>query len=327
MLDLSVVILTFNEAKHIVRAIESLSGLGAKIYVVDSYSTDETVELARDAGATVVQHAFVSQAQQFEWGLDNLPIDTGWVMRLDADELLTPELTREIEERLAVLPPDVTGVTLKRRHVFLGRWIRHGGRYPVTLLRIWRNGTARIEQRWMDEHMVLLTGRAVPFEHDFIDHNLNDITFFTKKHNDYATRETLEVLLSRYGLATPDKALAGARGSVQASRKRIIKEGLYNRLPMLTGPLGYFLFRYVVQAGFLDGREGLIYHVLQGFWYRFLVAAKTYEFEQGMQAADRPEDRLRHLEKVSGYRLRPQYPDQSKPAALALPADRPARTA
>ena len=191
---------------------------------MDSFSTDNTAKIASAAGARVVQREFVNQALQFQWALDVLPIETDWVMRLDADEVLTHELAEEIRLQLMKVPADVSGVNLRRRHIFLGRWIKHGGRYPLTLLRIWRKGAARIEQRWMDEHMVLLHGRAVTFEHDFSDHNLNDLTFFTDKHNRYATREAVEVLRMRYGLSGATQCLTSESTSRQATAKRWVKE-------------------------------------------------------------------------------------------------------
>ena len=212
-----IVVLTQNEERHIPRLLRTARGLDGRIFIVDSDSTDRTAEIAGAAGALVVSHKFVNYALQFQWALDNLPIASEWVMRLDADETLTPELVEEIRRRLPALPPDVTGVNLKRRHIFLGRWIKHGGRYPLTLLRIWRKGAARIERRWMDEHMVLLHGRAVTFEHDFCDHNLNDLTFFTDKHNKYATREAIDVLMDG---AISAAAMKRSRAAARPERRR-----------------------------------------------------------------------------------------------------------
>lgn len=301
--SLTVVVLTRNEELHIRRLMRCLAPLAAQVFIVDSFSTDRTVETARELGAFVVQHAFVNYAKQFQWALDNLPIETDWVMRLDADEVLTDELVAEIARRLPEIPTEVTGCNLNRRHIFLGRWIRHGGRYPLTLLRIWRNGAAYIEQRWMDEHMVLLHGRTVTFAHDLSDHNLNDLTFFTDKHNKYATREAIDVLNRKYFLFGTDNKLTAEASSFQASVKRWIKEKIYNHLPFWLGPLGYFLFRYILQFGILDGREGLIYHFLQGFWYRFLVGAKVEEFDRSLRHLSDRESRLMELARLTGYSL------------------------
>ena len=299
---LSIIILTFNEAIHIGRALASVERLNAKVFVVDSFSTDATADIARDGGAEVIEHIFTHQAQQFQWALDHLPLTTEWVMRLDADEELTQELVAELIERLPRLPQEVTGVNLKRRHVFLGRWIRYGGRYPVTLMRLWRKGTARVEQRWMDEHIVLLQGRSITFEHDFADINLNDVSHFTDKHNKYATREAIDVLQKKYHLT--DDASMGSLPA-QAARKRMIKEKIYNQLPLWMGPLLYLMFRYVIQRGFLDGTEGLIYHVLQGFWYRFLVNTKVFEFDKVLALGRDRDGRLEALERLTGQSLRP----------------------
>lgn len=301
MNGLSVVVLCKNEEPHIERLLRDTNDVGCRAFIVDSNSTDRTGEIARAAGALVVSHNFVNYALQFQWALDNLPIESEWVMRLDADEVLTPELVEEIRRRLPGLPPDVTGVNLKRRHIFLGRWIKHGGRYPLTLLRIWRKGAARIERRWMDEHMVLLHGRAVTFEHDFCDHNLNDLTFFVDKHNKYATREAIDVLMKRYRLVGAEESLTRRSTSGEAAAKRRLKQRLYNHMPLWAGPLGYFLFRYFIQRGFLDGREGLVYHVLQGFWYRFLVAAKVDEFDRVVRPLPDRGSRLDALARLTGY--------------------------
>ena len=299
---ISVVTLTLNEERHIERAVRSVASLATKTFIVDSFSTDRTIELAREAGAHVVQHKFVNYAQQFQWALDNLPIETKWVMRLDADEVLTPELVEEIARQTANAPPDVTGINLNRRHIFLDRWIKHGGRYPLTLLRIWRKGAAKIEQRWMDEHMVLLHGRAITFEHDFSDHNLKDLTFFTDKHNKYATREAIDVLRQRYRLGGASDMPAMLSASRQAAAKRWIKERVYNHLPFWFGPFGYFFYRYFFQVGFLDGREGVIYHFLQAFWYRFLVAAKVAEYDRSLKSLPDRQTKVETLARLTGYR-------------------------
>lgn len=301
---LSVIILTYNEELHIARALQSVSRIASKVFVVDSFSTDGTVDIAQSYGALVVQHEFVNQAAQFQWALDTLPIETQWVMRLDADEELSPELTLEIDRRLPELNLDVTGVNLNRRHIFLDRWIRHGGRYPLTLLRIWRMGCARIEQRWMDEHPVLLRGSAVTFTCDFSDYNLNDLTFFTEKHNKYAMREAVDRLHKEFKLSCEEDAVIKGDSNPQARFKRLIKDKLYNYLPFGVGPTCYFLWRYVGQCGFLDGREGLIYHVLQGFWYRFLVEAKVLELRRAISHLRESSAIKEELKRLTGLAIR-----------------------
>lgn len=297
------IILTHNEERHIGRAIASVASLGGQVVVVDSFSSDRTVEIAAGLGAVVLQNPFHNQAQQFQWALDHAPIEGDWILRLDADEVIEPDLAARIAAELPGLPAEVTGVNLKRKHVFMGRFIRHGGRWPLVLLRLFRRGQGRIEQRWMDEHIVVNGGRTVTFEGGFADVNLYDLTFFTDKHNKYATREAVDVLNRRYGLFATDEALNAKSASLQASVKRGVKEKLYNRLPFWAGPLGYFLYRYVVQLGFLDGREGLIYHFLQGFWYRFLVGAKVVEFDRELAPLPDAATRRARLAALTGLKL------------------------
>lgn len=300
---LAVVILTYNEERHIARAIASAVPIAHEIFVIDSYSGDTTVALARSLGATVLQNRFVNQAKQFQWAMDNAPISAEWILRLDADEVIESDLADEIRVKLPALPADVVGINLKRKHIFMGRWIRHGGRYPLTMLRLFRQGHGRIEDRWMDEHIVVRGGRTATFEGGFADHNLNDLTFLIDKHNKYATREAVEVLNGRYGLFPRDDVLSAEGSSRQSATRRFVKERIYNRLPLWAGPLGYFLLRYIVQLGFLDGRPGLIYHVLQGFWYRFLVGAKVYELDEALAPFSGPAEKKAELMRRTGLDL------------------------
>lgn len=304
MLDLSVIILTFNEEIHIERCLRSVQCIAKKVFIVDSYSTDRTVEIAESLGAKVWQHEFINYAKQFQWALDTLLLETGWVMRLDADEYPDSKLVEELQQRLPSLPEKITGINLKRRHIFMGRWIKHGTRYPLILLRIWRTGKGRIEQRWMDEHIVVEAGKTITFAYDFSDHNLHNINWWTEKHNKYATREAIDILNRRYGLFYFDDVAPGMPDFSQAGFKRMIKERIYNALPIFSGPLLYFLYRYFIRLGFLDGKEGVAYHFLQGFWYRFLVEAKVMELDLELKKLADSKARLVKLERLTGYSLK-----------------------
>jgi glycosyltransferase involved in cell wall biosynthesis len=301
--DLAVVLLTFNEALHLPRALASVSGFAREIFVIDSYSTDNTVEIALAAGAQVLQHPFQNQARQFQWALDNAPMTSAWVMRLDADEIIEADLAEEIITRLPQLPTEVTGINLNRKTIYQGKHIRYGGRYPMILLRIWRRGMARMEDRWMDEHIYLTEGSIVDFRGGFADHNLNDLTYFTEKHNQYASREALEVVNQRLHLFERPESLTQERTSRQARIKRLLKESIFNRVPFELAAFGYFLIRYVLLLGFLDGRIGLEYHTLQCFWYRFLVGAKVRELEAALKLAHTPEEKRATVERLTRRRL------------------------
>ncbi|TDB64496.1 glycosyltransferase family 2 protein [Arundinibacter roseus] len=276
MVDISIIILTHNESKHIGRCIGSLKTLTNKIFIVDSFSTDNTVEIATGLGAVVVQNPWVSYAFQFNFGIEHCPFKTTWLMRMDADEYLTPELVAELTDKLPQTGSDIAGFYIKRRVMFMNKWIKNGGYYPIWLLRIWRQGLGTCEELWMDEHIKLpKEAQTIQLSHDLVDHNLNNLTWWTQKHNLYATREVIDLLNIKYNFEEKITVTPSLWGT-QEQRKRFLKVK-YAGLPLFTRPFLYFLFRYFIKLGFLDGTKGLIWHFLQGFWYRFLVDAKIYE--------------------------------------------------
>ncbi len=280
-MTLTVVILTKNEERHIERALACVALIADRCVVVDSGSTDQTVEIATSKGASVLTHKFITQAQQFDWALDQLPNDTEWVLRLDADEFLTEALVAEIREGLAALPAETQGVFVSRRMHFLGRSIEWGGVFPVRVLRLFRHGRGHCENRWMDEH-IIVEGQTAEFSGEIIDDNLNSLTWWTEKHNSYASREVVDILNQEYGFM-PQETVASLSGGQQAGVKRWIKENVYARLPSGFRALAYFFYRYFVRLGFLDGKEGTAFHVLQGFWYRYLVDMKLHEVRSYMK--------------------------------------------
>jgi glycosyltransferase involved in cell wall biosynthesis len=284
-MSLTVVILTLNEARHITRALASVEAIADRAVVVDSGSTDATVSLAEAAGAEVLVHPFVNQAQQFNWALEQLGEGTDWVLRLDADEVVTPELAVEVRSRLDGLSEGVRGVSLGRRIIFLGRPIRWGGLFPAQVVRLFRHGYARCEDRWMDEHMIVDGPIINDFDGEIHDINLNPLGWWIAKHNFYAAREVIEILDRQYGFLGRQAAPEYPSGR-QARAKRWIKERAYERLPSGLRAFAYFLYRFVVRFGFLDGKPGMIFHILQGFWYRYLIDAKLFELQLYMENND-----------------------------------------
>lgn len=273
--ELTAIILTFNEELHVERAICSLKLVANRILVIDSGSTDATTLIAKENGAEVYYNSWVNHAVQINWALDNCNIDTRWVLRLDADEYLTKELQSEL---LSVLgQSDFTHYYIKRRVIFMDHWIRYGGYYPTWLLRLWEhNINARCENRWMDEHIKVEGGVPGRLKSDLVDHNLNDLTWWTDKHNRYATREAVDILNTLYGFTKDNDYVTPKLFGSQVERKRWFKMR-YVKLPLFIRPLLYFFYRYLVKFGFLDKKAGLIWHCLQGGWYRFLVDAKIAE--------------------------------------------------
>jgi glycosyltransferase involved in cell wall biosynthesis len=277
--ELSVIILTYNEERHIERCIKSIAAVADEIFVVDSGSTDRTCELAESLGARVYRNPWVNYAAQFNWALDNLPIAMTWVLRLDADELVDEELVQCLTQLHDYDNSDISGMYVRLKRVFLGRWIKHGGMYPIFLMRIFRFGAAKCESRWMDEHIKITSGRTITLAGHLVDDNQNNLGWWTAKHNGYATREAIELLNLKYGFFAYE-GVTPARTGNQEQKKRWLKHK-YASIPLFIRPTIYFLYRYILKLGFLDGKEGLIWHFLQGFWYRFLVDAIIYELCRG----------------------------------------------
>lgn len=275
---LAAIILTFNEELHIERCICSLQSVSEEIYVIDSFSTDRTVEIAKKLGAKVLQNPWKNHATQFNWGLENCKIQSDWILRMDADEYLSEELKNEIITELPAFPKEVTGLIMNYRHYFLGRWIKHGTRYPIPLLRIWRNGKGNIENKLMDERVVLYEGTTHKLKSDFIHDDLNDISFFINKHNGYASREAIDMLMKEFSL----RDLNEEQNKNKQHFNLYLKNKFYSNSFLFVRSFVYFIYRYFFRFGFLDGIQGLIYHFLQGFWYRFLVDAKIYELKKRM---------------------------------------------
>lgn len=280
MLDISVIILTYNEEIHIRRCLENVVPIAKDIYIIDSFSTDKTLEIAREYSRVhILQNKWENNyAKQFNWGLHHADIKTQWVLRLDADEYLLPELVQELQDKLPSLPDDVSGVIFNRRHIFMGEWMKRGI-YPVKLLRAFKYGKGLCEQRLMDEHILLTEGRAVEFEHDFCDHNLNDLSWFCHKHVNYAIREAVDLLDIEYNLTGAAETDENKGISRQALSKRM-KKHKYARQPLFGRSFAYFCYRYFFKGACFDGKIGFIWTFLQGWWYRTLVDAKIFEIKK-----------------------------------------------
>lgn len=265
----TVILLSFNSEDTLGATLSSAQRVSSEIFVVDSFSTDRTVELARAFGATVVQHAFEHYGAQRNWAIDNLPISTPWQLHLDADEWMDNQLVAAI----LALPdePEHAGYFLPRYLRFLGRILRHGGMSPTWHLRLFRTGVGRCEDRKYDQHYLLTSGTSGQLQGVMIDDIRMPLTEWVARHNRWADGEVAELNSGdTSGRLEPD-----ARGN-PAQRKRYFRQK-YDRMPLFVRPLALFVYRYFFRLGFLDGTEGLIFWVLQTFWFRFLVDAKIWE--------------------------------------------------
>lgn len=259
--------------------LENVTPFAKKVFVVDSPSTDRTVEICREfENVEVVVHKYPgNQAEQFNWALDTLQIETEWILRLDADEYLLPELVEELKERLPVMPEGVSALSLSRARAYCGKILHHGIVNNVKIVRVFRKGMARYEQRLMDEHLEILDGETAELKHQFVDDNRMTFGQFTDKHNNYASREAALLLDAEFHL-TGSQIVSQDHGK-EVERKRAQKNR-YAKMPLFWRAFGYFVYRYIIKLGFLDGKEGFLWDFLQGWWYRTLVDAKIFEIKR-----------------------------------------------
>ncbi len=272
-MPIAVIVLTYNETRNLGTCLASVANCIDEVYVVDSGSTDNTVAIARQHGAQVIEHAFESHAKQWDWALRHLPLTSNWVLGLDADQHLSPELGDEIQ-RLKIdkdqLDNGPGGYMIKRKQIFRGHWIQHGAYYPIYLLKLFRRSDVKIDTSERVDHHFHVRGPVGKLRYDLIEDNRNeaDMTVWIAKHNRYAVLQALEEFEK-----TDNRLPLRLVDCLTASHpQRILnKRQLWYRLPIYSRPVLYFIYRYVCRLGFLDGRAGFIFHVLHAFWYRLLV--------------------------------------------------------
>jgi len=279
--DVTAVILTFNEERNLTACLESLVDWVAQVFVVDSGSTDRTVAIAEQLGATVVTHPFESHAHQWNWALATLPLASEWVLALDADQSVTPELRADIARSLTTWngPGAPAGGYINRRQIFRGKWIRYGGYYPKYMLKLFRRSAVTIDEGDLVDHHFRVAGLTAKLAGDLIEDNQNEaaIAVWIDKHNRYAVRQAQEEI-ARWTTAASDAPAGDLFGT--PDERALWQKRLWNRFPLYLRPFGYFFYRYVIRFGFMDGKQGFIFHFLQAFWYRLLVDINRDELER-----------------------------------------------
>lgn len=269
--DITAIILTKNEEINIVDCIKSILSVVKRIVVVDSFSTDKTVELVKSLGVEIYQHSFENHAKQYMYAIDIAKIETIWTLRIDADERLTVDSANELMKICNEnTNTNVTGIVLRFKKNFLGRDLYHGGVYPWKKLSCYKTKYGTIENRYMDEHIILSCGTVVEMKNDSLHFDFKNLEFFINKHNWYSSREVIDYFKSLNSLQ--------ARDSMDI--KTWLKMKFYYKLPMGMRSHIYYIYRYYIRLGFLDGKEGKIYAFLQAYWYRYLVDAKIYEMKK-----------------------------------------------
>jgi glycosyltransferase involved in cell wall biosynthesis len=297
MPSITAIVLTFNEEMHLQRCLDSLKGVCMQVLIVDSFSTDRTMEIALSNGAIFYQNAWINHATQINWALENCSISTDWVIRVDADEYLSAELATSIKNELSKVPEHVHGIRVKRLMYFFNKPLRKGGMYPIWHTKIWRTGSAICENRWMDERMKILQGDIIEFSGDLVDYNLNNLTWWTSKHNIYATREAIDILDGIYNFTNSFQVQSKLLGNSE-ERRRWFKQR-YLDLPLFLRPILFWFVRYFLLGGVLEGKRGFIWNILQCGWYRFLVDAKIYEAYK--KAGSNKEKLVLYFQEEYGY--------------------------
>ncbi len=278
------IVLTYNSESSIAKVIEGLLPITDRIVVVDSGSVDSTVNVASKLGCEVVEHPFENYSAQRRWaqGYANLdPMD--WVIHLDSDEVLSDELANSIRKAVHQGDGRSDGFLVKRLSYFWGHPIRHGHMNPSWHLRIFRAGKGRCEDRLYDQHFIV-DGQAERIDGILHDLQLTNLEVWTASHNRWSSAEAEEFWLARQRSEDESDVLSENLFGDSRMRKRWIKNRIWYRMPLLVKPFFFFFYSYVIKLGFLDGKAGFVYHVLQAFWFRFLVDAKILEKKLGKEA-------------------------------------------
>lgn len=275
-INATVLILTHNEECHIGRLLDCLGDKFASIIVIDSGSTDKTKKIAEQFDANIIENEWPgSHSAQINWAIKNIDIKTDWIIRLDADEIISSDVLVEIKNKLNNATTSIGGFIMKRGHIFLGKRIKHGGTFPTKITRIWRTGHGKCDGRLMDERIIIDNDFLLgSIDGVFWDHNLKGISEWIKKHNEYASKEAVEQFLRR----RTNLKLKG-RSFPNEPHLPYTKK-FFEITPLPIRSLLYFLYRYILKGGFFDGLPGFFWHFLQGFWYRLLVDVKVTEIEK-----------------------------------------------
>lgn len=277
-MNITALIITKNEEIHIERCINNIKKLVSDILIIDSFSNDKTIEIAKKLNIKFIQNKFINHAKQFNFGLSQLSQDTDWVLKIDADEILTSSLIAEIKNKLPKLNKNINGIYIKRHLVFQDTLIKYGRLSPVRLLRLFRFQKGKCDNRWVDEK-IKVEGKTVQFKEYIIDQNLKSLSEWIRKHDRYSSAEALNYLLIKYNSLFKDieqSQLNFETLSVVSLKSR----NLYAKLPLIIRAFVIFSYRYFFCLGFLHGKAGLIYFFLQSLWYRILVDAKILEVEK-----------------------------------------------
>lgn len=275
--EFSFIVLTFNEEQHLPRLLRSIASLNAPLYILDSGSTDNTLKIAADFGATVKYNAFENHPKQWDFALKNFDISTPWIIGLDSDQIVTPELLNLLTNFRDESYVGINGIYFNRKNFFKGKWIKYGGYYPKYLLKMFRKDVGFSDTNENMDHRFVVPGKTAIWKNGHIlEENLkeNEISFWIAKHNRYSDLVADEEIerMQQLRSQTIKPNLFGDPYERMAYLKR-----MWWSMPRGLRPFLYFGYRLVFQLGILDGRTGILFHFLQGFWFRLIVDVKIKE--------------------------------------------------
>ena len=267
----SVLILTLNEEINLPACLKSVSW-SDDIVVFDSYSTDRTVEIAKAAGARVVQRTFDNWSTHQNWAVENIDFKNEWVWYVDADEVILPDLAKEILEVTSDPYRPEVAYKVRRKNIFLGKWLKHGGMYNVWIARLWKPQKIRW-QRYV--HPIAIIDGPVGYLRNCFIHNFINKGFaaWFDRHNKYSTFEALETIKELKESKIDWKGLF----SHQSLRRRSVLKCLSFRLP--GRPFLKFIYMYLLKGGILDGRAGLSYSAMMSI-YEYMICLKVRELRR-----------------------------------------------
>ena len=270
--SITCIVLVKNEELNIRRCLESIKDLAERIVVVDSGSTDSTISICEEFNCDIFYHEFENYGNQINWAIDNTSINTKWIYRIDADEVVTEKLKDEILVRTKKHENDsVNGFIMKFNIFFLGKFLKYGESSIYNLV-IFKNGLGRYTDRMMGEHVELSEGTAENLKNPCLHYDCKSLSVWINKHNWYSNREVIDYFERRQGECQNNENYYKT-----ASKSASLRDRLYYKLPYFLRAHLYFIYRYYFKLGFLDGRPGRAYCFLQAYWYRFLVDAKIIE--------------------------------------------------
>lgn len=269
-IPVSVLVITKNEEANIGPCLQSINWAD-QIFVVDSGSSDKTLKIAKKYTDKVYKHPFYNFSQQRNWAQDNLPIKNEWIMHLDADERVEKGLFYELK-KIVESDNQINGLMAARKTYFRGSWIKHGGHFPVYQLCIYKKNKGRSEQRYYDQNYSV-SGKVLKAKSGIINIINPDLNAWRNRHRKWAKLEAEEALHNK-----SRQLKINWRGS-PIERRNWARYKFYYRLPLFIRPFLYFFYRYVLRLGFLDGRQGLIFHFWQGLWFRLIVDKEIYRFK------------------------------------------------